>query len=132
MATRPAVFLDRDGVLIEEAHYLADPARVRPIPGAAEGIHRLNRLGIPVVVVTNQAGVARGLFPEERVREVHDRLAGLLARAGAHVDRFYYCPHHPTAGVGPYRVECACRKPRPGMLLRAAAELGLDLGRSYL
>jgi D-glycero-D-manno-heptose 1,7-bisphosphate phosphatase len=132
MTGTPAVFLDRDGVIIEETNYLADAAQVRLIPGAAEAIACLNRLDVPVVVVTNQAGVARGLFPEERVPEIHQHLTGLLAAQGAHVDRYYYCPHHPTAGTGPYRRECACRKPRPGMLLQAAGELGLDLQRSYL
>jgi D-glycero-D-manno-heptose 1,7-bisphosphate phosphatase len=126
------VFLDRDGVLIEEVGYLSGPDQARLVSGAAEAVARLNRLGVPVVVVTNQAGVARGRFAEERVGEVHRYLGDLLARAGAAVDRWYYCPHHPTAGLGPYRVECDCRKPRPGMLLTAASELGLDLPRSFL
>jgi D-glycero-D-manno-heptose 1,7-bisphosphate phosphatase len=132
MTPKPAFFLDRDGVLIEEVHYLAAPDQVRLIPGAAEAVARLNGLGIPVVVVTNQSGVARGHFPETRVAEVHAHLDHLLADRGAAIDRYYYCPHHPTAGLGPYRVECECRKPRPGMLLRAAADLGLDLPRSFL
>jgi D-glycero-D-manno-heptose 1,7-bisphosphate phosphatase len=132
MRASPALFLDRDGVIIDEVNYLADVGQVRLIPGAAEAIARVNALGIPVVVVTNQAGVARGLFPEERVGEVHEHLLSLLGSCGARVDRFYHCPHHPTAGQGSYRTDCACRKPRPGLLLRAAAELELDLGRSCL
>ncbi len=128
----PAVFLDRDGVLIEEVNYLARPEQVRLIPGAAEAVARLNRQRIPVVVVTNQAGVARGLFPEERVHEVHQYLDLLLHRQHARVDRYEYCPHHPDGEVSAYRVECDCRKPRPGMLHRAAAEMGLDLARSVL
>jgi D-glycero-D-manno-heptose 1,7-bisphosphate phosphatase len=132
MRAQPAVFLDRDGVIIDEVNYLSGPEQVRLIPGAAEAIARLNQRGIPVVVVTNQSGVARGLFPEEGVAAVHEYLSGLLAAAGAHVSRYYYCPHHPTAGRGAYGIDCLCRKPRPGMLLRAAAEMGLDLGRSFL
>src|SRR5947209_5902158 len=132
MPRSPALFLDRDGVIIEEVHYLAEVGQVRLLAGAAEAIARVNRAGVPVVVVTNQAGVARGLFPEERVHEVHEHLLSLLSRWGARVDRFYHCPHHPTAGQGSYRSECACRKPRPGLLLRAAADLDLDLGRSVL
>ncbi len=129
---RPAVFLDRDGVLIEEAEYLSDPAGVRLTPGAADAVARLNRAGWPVVVVTNQSGVARGMFPLERVFEIHARIDELLATAGARIDGWFVCPHHPTAGVGPYRVECGCRKPKPGMLLRAAADLGLDPAKSWM
>ncbi len=132
MTASPALFLDRDGVIIEEVNYLAEVGQVRLLDGAAEAIARVNRAGIPVVVVTNQAGVARGLFPEERVHEVHRHLLSLLRSRGAEVDAFYHCPHHPTAGQGSYRRECACRKPRPGLLLRAAADLALELGRSVL
>jgi D-glycero-D-manno-heptose 1,7-bisphosphate phosphatase len=129
---RPAVFLDRDGVVMEDGHYLADPALVRLIPGAAEAVAALNRAGWVIVVVTNQSGVARGLFPLETVLAVHDRLGGLLRGAGARVDGYYFCPHHPEADVAEFRVACECRKPRPGMLRRAAAELGLELSASWL
>lgn len=129
---RDAVFLDRDGTLIEEVHYLSRPEQVKLIPGAADAVRRLNDLGVLVVVVTNQAGVARGYFPEGRVAEVHAHLAALLAEQGAKVDAFYFCPHHPTEGAGKYRIECDCRKPRPGMLLAAARDLDLDLSRSWM
>lgn len=129
---REAVFLDRDGTLIEEVNYLAAPEQVRLIPGAADAVRRVNDAGALVVVVTNQAGVARGYFPESRVAEVHDHLASLLAARVAYVDAFHYCPHHPTEGVGEYRVACRCRKPLPGMLLSAARELDIDLGRSWM
>jgi len=92
----------------------------------------MNEANVPVVVVTNQSGVARGLFEEQRVADVHHALSELLAFEGAHVDRYFYCPHHPTAGQGRYRRECDCRKPRPGMLLRAAHEMNLDLRSSWL
>jgi D-glycero-D-manno-heptose 1,7-bisphosphate phosphatase len=111
--------------------YLQRPDQLHLIPGAARAIRRLNERGIPVIVVTNQSGVARGYFSEEQVIMVHDALSSLLRRQGAQVDRFYYCPHHPTAGCDPYRLACDCRKPQPGMLLQAAREFGLDLPRCY-
>jgi D-glycero-D-manno-heptose 1,7-bisphosphate phosphatase len=129
---KPAVFLDRDGVVIEDSHYLGHADRIRPLPGAAEAIAGLNRAGWPVVVVTNQSGVARGLFSESDVGAVHARLAEVLREFGARIDAFHYCPHHPEAEVAAYRVECECRKPKSGMLRRAAAELGLDLAASWL
>lgn len=129
---REAVFFDRDGTLIEEAHYLADPEQVRLIPGAADAVRALNAAGVLVIVVTNQSGVARGYFPESRVGEVHERLSRLLAEHGATVDAFYYCPHHESKGAGAYRVACDCRKPRPGMLLTAARAFDIDLARSWV
>ncbi len=132
MTPRPAIFLDRDGVLIEDSHYLGSTDRVRLIPGAAEAVAALNRAGWPVVVVTNQSGVGRGLFSYESVGEVHDHIAGQLATFGAAVTAFYFCPHHPEAEVTAYRVECDCRKPRPGMLLAAAGDLGLDPAASWM
>jgi histidinol-phosphate phosphatase family protein len=123
---RPAVFLDRDGTLIEDPGYLADPDRVRLLPGAAEAVAELNRAGVPVVVVTNQSGIARGLLTEAQYRATERRLDQLLADRGARIDAHYFCPHHPDAG-GP----CDCRK--PGLLLyrRAASEHGLDLAASW-
>ncbi len=129
---RDAVFLDRDGTLIEEVHYLSHPEQVRLIPAAADAVRRLNDAGVLVVVVTNQSGVARGYFPENCVREVHDRVSLLLAERGAKIDAFYHCPHHPTEGVGEYRVACACRKPKPGMLLAAARDLDIALTASWM
>lgn len=129
---REAVFLDRDGTIIEEVHYLSSPEQVRLIPGAADAVRRFNNAGVLVVVVTNQAGVARGYFPESRVSEVHAHLSALLAERGAHIDAYYHCPHHPTEGVGEYRVACDCRKPKPGLLLTAARELDIDLSRSWM
>jgi D-glycero-D-manno-heptose 1,7-bisphosphate phosphatase len=129
---RPALFLDRDGVIVEEADYLCDPSQVRLLPGSAEAIAEVNRRGIPVVVVTNQSGVARGYFSESCVADVHRSVDELLAKHGAHINRYYYCPHHPTQGLPSYRIECECRKPRPGMLLQAASDLSIDLNHSYL
>lgn len=132
MNQRPAIFLDRDGVIIEDAHHVGSPARVQLLPGAAESIAALNRAGWPVVIVTNQSGVARGLFTVEAVEEVHTHLRELLCGYRARIEAFYYCPHHPEGEVEAFRSECECRKPQPGLLLRAADELGLDLAASWM
>jgi D-glycero-D-manno-heptose 1,7-bisphosphate phosphatase len=127
-----AVFLDRDGTIVEEGGYLDRIDRLVLFPWSVDAVRILNRAGLPVVIVTNQAGVARGMFTEDVVRDLHDHLAGRFANGGARVDGFYYCPHHPEASVERYRLRCECRKPAPGMLRRAARELGLDLARSYV
>ena len=129
---RPAVFLDRDGVLIEEVGYLTRLEDVRFVPGAVNAVKLLNGTGFMTVVVTNQSGVARGYFGEDHVRATHELIQARLAEQGARIDRFEYCPFHPTDGLGDYRCESFDRKPHPGMLLRAAAELGIDLGQSWL
>lgn len=126
------VFLDRDGTVTEEVGYVNHPSRLRLIPGAAEGIRLLNGRGVPVILATNQAGVARGYFTEALVLECLDKLKEMLDRQGARLDAAYYCPHHPSVGPAPYRRECDCRKPKPGMLLRGASEFGLDLSRCYV
>lgn len=125
------VFLDRDGTVTEEVGYVNHPSRLNLLPGAAEGIALLNRAGVPVMLATNQAGVARGYFTEDLVEEVLTRLRSLLAEQGARLDAAYYCPHHPSVGLPPYRQACGCRKPKPGMLERGAREFGLDLNRCY-
>jgi histidinol-phosphate phosphatase family protein len=126
-----AVFLDRDGTICEEVGYLNSPEQIRLIPGAGEAIRLLNEHGLKAVVITNQSGVARGLFSEERLGEIHRELSRQIRGAGAFLDKIYFCPHHPTEGMGPHRRICGCRKPASGLILRAAAELDLDLGRSY-
>jgi D-glycero-D-manno-heptose 1,7-bisphosphate phosphatase len=127
-----AVFLDRDGTINEEVGYLDHMGRLKLIPGASEAIRLINASGMKAVVVTNQSGVARELFKEATVESIHTRLREMLQREGAFIDGFYFCPHHPTAGRGGYLLTCDCRKPSPGMLLRAASELHLDLARSYM
>lgn len=132
---KPAVFLDRDGTINEEVGYIRDLADFRLIPGAAEAIARLNKLGIPVVLVTNQSGPARGYYDEAWVRTLHGRLEELLAEHGAGLDALYYCPHLPPdeGGVVPgYARRCDCRKPGTAMVEQAAADLGLDLARSVV
>lgn len=129
---RIGVFLDRDGTVIEEKHYLCRPEDVELLPTAGETIARLNEMGMAVAIVTNQAGIARGYFPESRIAEVHARLDELLAQHGAKIERYEYCPHHPVEGLGSYKIDCDCRKPKPGMLTRAAAALNIDLSRSLM
>ncbi len=130
--SRPAVFLDRDGTLVEEHPYLHDPERVALLPGTTAALARLARAGFALVLVTNQAGVARGLYGEEAVELVHRRLRELLAAGGVALDGVYYCPHHPDGLVAAYARGCGCRKPAPGMLRAAARDLDLDLAASSL
>jgi D-glycero-D-manno-heptose 1,7-bisphosphate phosphatase len=129
---RPGVFLDRDGTVIVEKHFLSHPDDVELLPTAGETIARLNSLGIPVAIVTNQAGIARGYFPEAQIAKVHARLDELLAQFGAQIDRYEYCPHHSVEGLGDYKIDCDCRKPKPGMLIRSAANLNIDLPKSLM
>ncbi len=121
----PGLLLDRDGVINEECHYLHDPKDLVIIPGVAEAIATVNRLHIPVAVVSNQAGIGRGLYGLDDYEAVTCAIDTFLAERSAHVDGWYFCPHAPEAN-------CACRKPRPGMLLSAASELHLDLRRSVM
>lgn len=128
-----AVFLDRDGVLVEDVDVVTEPAQLRLLPGVPAALRRLHDHGFRLVVVTNQPIVARGLATETDVAAVHVALAGLIQQGGGTApDRFYFCPHHPNATVPDYRTDCDCRKPRPGMLWRAARELDLELPASYL
>lgn len=129
---RPAVFFDRDGTLTEEVGYVNHPSRLRLIRGTAAAVRLCNENGLLAIVVTNQAGVARGYFEESMIRDVHARLRELLVREGARLDAIYYCPHHPREGKPPYRADCNCRKPRPGMIEQAAREHPIDLARSYM
>ncbi|MBI5363506.1 MAG: HAD family hydrolase [Planctomycetes bacterium] len=128
----PAVFLDRDGTLTVESEWVRSGQDLVLVPGAAEAILHLARAGFAVVLVTNQSAVARGIVTEAELAGIHAHFAALLAERGARLDAVYHCPHHPTEGVGAWKIECACRKPAPGMLLDAARDLGLDLARSWI
>jgi D-glycero-D-manno-heptose 1,7-bisphosphate phosphatase len=130
--SRRTIFLDRDGTLCHEVGYVNHPERLELIPGAGRAVRRVREDGWAVVVVTNQAGVARGYFPWHVVEQTHARLRSLLAGEGAAVDGIYACPHHPDVGGPGFRKSCECRKPRPGMLLRACRDLDLDLAGSYI
>jgi D-glycero-D-manno-heptose 1,7-bisphosphate phosphatase len=129
---KPAVFLDRDGTINEQMGYINHTCRFKLLPGAAKAIKKLNDADIPVVVISNQSGLARGYFPEELLVSVHEKMNKLLAEAGAHVDGIYYCPHHPEAKEERFRAACNCRKPKPGLVLQASEEMGLDPKRSYV
>ncbi len=126
------VFLDRDGTVNVEMEYLSSPSQLQLIPRSARAIQELNSLGLRVFIISNQSGVARGYFTEDRVKEVNAALLAMLKREGAIVDDVYYCPHLPGAPVREYAVECACRKPKPGMLLEAARKHDLRLDRSFV
>ena len=121
MSLRPAIFMDRDGTLAHEVGYVNDVSRFRLFPWSVEAVRLVNRSGYAAVMVTNQAGVARGYFPEAAIQEVHAALGAAFADGAARLDGVYYCPHHPQAGQPPYRQDCDCRKPRPGLLTRAAS-----------
>ena len=127
-----AVFLDRDGTVNEEVGYLKDLEKLRLIPGAGSAIKRLHEAGFLVVLVTNQAGVARGYFPETLVHEAHKRLDEMLGREGARIDAVYYCPHHPTAGNSAYTTACDCRKPGTGLIDQATRDFQIEVKHSYV
>jgi D,D-heptose 1,7-bisphosphate phosphatase len=129
---RPAAFLDRDGVLNVDHGYVHRPEQLEWISGAREGVRLLNTLGYRVVVVTNQAGVAHGFYSEDSIHALHDYMQGELSAAGAFVDAFYYCPYHPEARVEKFRQRHFDRKPEPGMILRAIADLQIDPRSSFL
>lgn len=129
--SKPAVFLDRDGTLIENVDYLGDPSHIRLFPGTAEALRRLRCAGYARVIISNQSGIGRGLLTHERVKEIHDELERQLAEHDAELDAIYYCPAVPTVD-DPTQVEHPDRKPGPGLLLRAAEELSLDLSGSWM
>jgi D-glycero-D-manno-heptose 1,7-bisphosphate phosphatase len=120
-----AVFLDRDGTIIADKNYMADPAEIELLPGAVQGLRRLQDAGLLLIIVTNQSGVARGFFTEQALHEVHRRLLEILENEGVRIAGIHYCPHGPEDG-------CPCRKPKPGLLLDAAAEHGIDLHQSAM
>lgn len=129
---RPAAFLDRDGVINVDIGYLHRPEDCVLIEGVTEALRLLNERGYYVIVVTNQSGVARGLFGEDAVHRFHAWLAKALIASDARVDAFYYCPHHPEAGKAPYRQSCNCRKPAPGLILQALQEWHVEASRSFM
>ena len=129
---KPAVFLDRDGTVIEEVGYLNRLDRIAFFPWSVDAIRVLNQAGFLVAIVTNQAGVARGYFDETLVRETHALIDRRVREGGARIDAYYYCPHHPDGAVEAYRQACDCRKPKPGMIHRAAREHGIDISRSFV
>ena len=130
--SRRAIVMDRDGTVCEEMGYVNHLSRSRLLPRSVEAIRLANDSGYFVAIATNQSGVARGLFGEELVQAVHRQLSERVAAQGGRIDALYFCPHHPREGQPPWRLDCDCRKPKPGMLVRAAREHDLDLGRSWM
>lgn len=129
---RPTIFLDRDGTLNEEVHYLHRPEDLHFLPTVIEAVRLWKETGFRVVVVTNQAGVARGYYGEAEVKALHQYMNCLMEKEGAHIDQFYYCPHHPEHGVGQYKVQCHCRKPDIGMFEQAEKDEAVDKARSFM
>ncbi|MBN2521820.1 MAG: D-glycero-beta-D-manno-heptose 1,7-bisphosphate 7-phosphatase [Bacteroidales bacterium] len=127
-----AVFLDRDGTINHDTGHLHKPEELMLIQGAIEAIKEIRNKGFIVIVVTNQAGIAKGLYTEDDVNELHGYINQKLKLAGAAIDAFYYCPHHPGALIEKYRIECECRKPKPGMLLKAIEELKINPHCSFM
>jgi len=128
---RPAAFLDRDGVLNVDHGYVHRPEQLEWVAGAPESVRLLNEAGYYVLVITNQSGVARGFFDETAVKSFHAHMQNVLNGKGAHIDAFYYCPHHPEGTVKAFAMACSCRKPRTGMLEWAAREWPIDIPRSF-
>ncbi|PYS74486.1 MAG: D,D-heptose 1,7-bisphosphate phosphatase [Acidobacteria bacterium] len=129
---RPAVFIDRDGTISEEVGYVNHPSRYRVFPYSADAIKLLNDNNWLAIVITNQAGVARGYFSEDVITRVHERLNQELVQQQARLDAIYYCAHHPTVGEPPYRHDCDCRKPKPGLIKLATADFEVDLANSWM
>jgi D-glycero-D-manno-heptose 1,7-bisphosphate phosphatase len=132
MSRRRAIFLDKDGTLVPDIGYNVRPELIELAQGATRALRTLARAGYQLVVVSNQSGVARGLFDEAALLGVSERLGWLLQKAGLKAAGFYYCPHHPDGSAPAYAVECDCRKPKPGLLLRAAADLNISLAQSWM
>lgn len=133
MNKRPAVFLDRDGTLIEEAEYLSKVEDLRVFEQTFEAVKTLNSHNIPAIVVTNQSGVARGYFDEKNVHTINSELSRILEVKGAHIDAYYYCPHHTKGTMEEYTIECDCRKPLAGMIRQAVKDFdNLDVQSSYV
>lgn len=129
---RPAVFIDRDGTISEEVGYVNHPSRFRLFPYSAEAIRILNDAGWLAILITNQAGVARGYFSEDVIHAVHDQLTRDLQNESARLDAIYYCAHHPSVGEPPYRSDCDCRKPKTGLIQQAANDFEIDLAASWM
>jgi len=132
MALTQGIFLDKDGTLLEDVPYNVNPALMRFAPGVASGLRRLSKLGLPLIVISNQPGVALGLFEESALERVHNRLARMFESVGARLAGFYYCRHHPAGVVPHLSTLCTCRKPQAGLLLRAAEEHRIDLSSSWM
>jgi histidinol-phosphate phosphatase family protein len=127
-----ALFVDKDGTIIEDLPYNVDPAKIRFMPGVPEGLRLVHAAGYRIIVVTNQSGIARGYFTEEELAAASRRIAGMMAEAGVPLAGFYFCPHLPGGVIPGYDIACSCRKPQPGLIVRAAREHAIDVTRSWI
>jgi D-glycero-D-manno-heptose 1,7-bisphosphate phosphatase len=130
--SQSAIFIDRDGTINEDSGYISTPDDLIIYPFAAEAVRLINESNLKAIVITNQSGIARGIYTEATLDAIHNRVREELARDGAHIDAIYYCPHHPHIGDDRYRKMCDCRKPGTGMLVQAAREHDIDLAHSYV
>ena len=129
---RPVIFLDRDGTINEEVNYLHRPEDLKILPGAAEAISRFNQAGFLVIVITNQAGIGRGYYTQQDMENLNEYMNQVLAEQDAHIDGFYFCPHHPEHGIGEYKKDCDCRKPGIGMFRQAEQDFSIEKAHSYM
>ena len=129
---RPVFFLDRDGTINEEVNYLHRPEDLKILPGAAEAISRFNQAGFLVIVITNQAGIGRGYYTQQDMENLNEYMNQVLAEQDAHIDGFYFCPHHPEHGIGEYKKDCDCRKPGIGMFRQAEQDFSIEKAHSYM
>ncbi len=129
---RPAVFIDRDGTINEQMGYINDISRFIMLPGAAEAVRLLNRHQHLAIVVSNQSGVARGYFPIDLVDQIHEQMVRAFEKKGAYIDGIFYCPHYPQGVMAAYRMDCNCRKPKPGLIEKACTQFDIDLAESYV
>lgn len=129
---RPVIFLDRDGTINEEVNYLHRPEDLKILPGAAEAISRFNQAGCLVIVITNQAGIGRGYYTQQDMEKLNEYMNQVLAEQNAHIDGFYFCPHHPEHGIGEYKKDCDCRKPGIGMFRQAEQDFSIEKAHSYM
>jgi len=127
-----AVFLDRDGTIIEDTDYISSPAQIKFIPGAVEAVNKLKQAGYKIIIISNQSGVARGILSEDMLQTIDKVIHRAILSGGGQVDGSYYCPHHPEHGVYPYKQACECRKPHTGMIKKAVREHDIDLSKSFL
>lgn len=132
MPKNRAVFLDRDGTIIKDNHYIKDVEKVEFLPNSIEGIKMFNKLGFKCIIVTNQSGVARGLLSIDDVIKVNSYIIDRLSEHGAFIDGIYFCPHYPHGHIKEYSIDCNCRKPKPGLILKAAKELNIKLSESFM
>ncbi|MEJ5963427.1 D-glycero-alpha-D-manno-heptose-1,7-bisphosphate 7-phosphatase [Pedobacter immunditicola] len=132
MAAKKAIFIDKDGTLIPDLPYNVDPAKITLAVNSVKGLRQLHRAGYKLIVVSNQSGIAMGMFEPSALWRVEFKLRGLMAREGLYLGGFYYCPHHPEGALADYRVDCSCRKPAPGLILKAAADYDLELSKSWM